>query len=150
MIRPREPWRPAALGGVLYLLAYGVWLLPALAPGPAVPDLAEAHRVLLWVQALSLILLAPAGLGHGRGGPGPGLLLAMAPWPLLPVFFLAGAVAPPLVQGQAAVLGLALVLWGLVRAAGLGPQAWRPTLVALVQAVAVLALIAGFAEAAGP
>jgi hypothetical protein len=141
MTDPATLWRPAALGGVLYLLAYGLWLLPALAPGPALPDLGNAHAVLLRVQALALVLLAPAGLCRGRGGPGPSLLLAMAPWPLLPVFLLAGGVAPlVLLGGQAALLALALVLWGLVRVADLAPQGQRPTLVALAQALAALAL----------
>jgi hypothetical protein len=146
MRHPTNHWRSAALGGVLYLVAYGLWLLPTLAQGSSsvaagASDLGKTYLTLVWVQALALVILAPAvGVGR-RGNPGPIFLLAMTPWPLLAIF-LRSAELPwtLLAQGQALVLGLALSIWTLGRTTRLGPRTLRTTLLAMIQAATILAL----------
>jgi hypothetical protein len=136
-----NPWRSALLGGVTAFLALSLWLTGQLLPGPVPPAPGQAHRVLLWVQALAVALLLPAAAADDgkRSSVLAPLLLVMIPWPLLVLLYLSGGTsAKDLAAGQLLLGAWALSLglsWRLIGRLVDHPSAPRSAL----HAIAILA-----------
>jgi hypothetical protein len=84
-------WRSALLGGLVYTLAFSVWLIGGLEPGPVSWDPTGAYQALIWCQGSAVAVLLPAvatarGMLAGMVAPP---LLASIPWPLITLFSLA-------------------------------------------------------------
>lgn len=140
------PWRSALLGGLAYSLAFAIWLIAGLEPGPLPLSLGSVHRILLWSQALGVALLLPAVAkddGSRAALLAPVLAVAI-PWPILTLFSLAGNIpTETLIVGQLVLVTWALALGGLWRL--LSRWINGPSIAyAVLQAIAILAPLFGF------
>ena len=145
------PWRAMLLGGLLYGLPFGIWLLAGLEPGPSVPDLLPAHRALLWSQALALVLLLPAVAGPSWSQVTLALVLLQAlPWPLLALLYRTGSVPLDGILAAQALLLLAVpVLAGVWHLLGRVAISWQLVARAALQGALLLGLLAGLGPLAG-
>lgn len=156
-----NPWRAALLGGLAYGLAFALWLIGGLGPGPLPPDLAAAERGLFSTQLLALALLLPAvaadtsDLDHDGDKIAtplqpillrpalPTLLLVAVPWPLVTLMSLAGGATSTLIAGQLVLSAWSLVLGTLWHLLGRIAEYCAPAR-GLLQATALLVPIAAW------
>ena len=137
-----RPYRLALVGGLLYGLPLGLWLLGVLAPTPEGQDLTAEATSIQIAQLAATVLLLPA-LVSDSPAAGPVLLLAGIPAPLLVVPWLAGTDGARLIAGEVAVFAAALIAALLFRLVGLLARGHDPLKASVLGGILQFAALGG-------